>query len=68
MISKDAINEEMEQIRKERSRSKTATNEDCSNSEHCQRLAAENELPTLLSEGWRVVTALPSGKVVLESN
>ena len=34
---------------------------------NCQRLVSEAELPMLLADGWRVVTVLPSGKVVVES-
>jgi integrase len=48
MISKDVINEEMEQIKKERMRPKTATN---GGSHDCQRIVSEQELPTLLAEG-----------------
>jgi len=43
---------------------KTATNGGCMNG-NCQRIVSEEELPALLAEGWRVVTALPSGKIVV---
>jgi hypothetical protein len=38
----------------------------CTDGAHCQRLATEEELPQLLNEGWHVITALASGKVVIE--
>jgi len=38
---------------------------DCPNGEHCQRLAAEQELEDLLTQGWRVQAVLPSGKIVI---
>jgi hypothetical protein len=67
VISKDAINEEMEQIKKERLRHKTATNGGCSDGLHCQRLVMEDDLPGLLSQGWRVAAVLPSGKIVVSN-
>jgi len=32
----------------------------------CQKIVSEEELPNYLQEGWRVVTALPSGNVIIE--
>jgi len=65
MISKNAINKEMERIRRERLRPKTATNGGFTDRPNCQRIAVESELPTLLAQGWRVAAVLPSGKVVI---
>jgi len=45
---------------------KTQANGGCADDQHCQRLAVEDELPELLTEGWRVAAVLPSGKVVVE--
>jgi hypothetical protein len=39
----------------------------CKDSKNCQRIVSEDELPTLLSGGWRVVTCLSSGKVVVSN-
>lgn len=38
---------------------------DCADSEHCQKIVGEAELPGLLAGGWRVAAVLPSGKVVV---
>jgi len=66
MISKDVIKEEMEIIKKERMRPRTATNGGCSNGHNCQQLVGEDELPQLLTEGWQVQAVLQSGKIVVE--
>jgi len=55
--------EALEELTKKR---KTATDGGCSDGEHCQRLASEDELPKLLAEGWHASLVLPSGKVVVE--
>lgn len=68
MISKEAINEEIEQIKRERSRPKTATDGGCTNGQHCQRIVVEEELPVMLAEGWRVAAVLPSGKIVISND
>lgn len=54
----------LEELRKEKQR--TATNGGCQNG-NCQRIVSEEELPSLLAQGWRVSAVLPSGKVVIES-
>jgi len=41
--------------------------EKCEDGEHCQKIVAEENLPNFLSQNWRVVASLPSGKVVIES-
>jgi hypothetical protein len=38
-----------------------------SNGEHYQRVVTEDEVETLLSQGWKVVACLPSGKVVVSN-
>lgn len=35
-------------------------------SEDCQKIVSEEDLERYLAEGWRIVTALPSGKIVIE--
>ena len=52
-------------IKEQRQANETATNGGCQNG-NCQRIVSEEELPNLLAQGWRVVVALPSGKVVVE--
>lgn len=68
MISKDAIEIEMEMIRRERRRRQTASNrQNCKNG-NCQHIVSEEELPALLARGWHVAAVLPSGKVVVSSD
>lgn len=46
----------------------TASNSgNCANGHNCQRIVSEEELPTLLVQGWHVAAVLPSGKVVVSS-
>jgi hypothetical protein len=42
---------------------------DCEDGEHCgrQKVVSEGELENYLGKGWQVVTALPSGKIVIKS-
>jgi len=37
----------------------------CNDGKNCQRVVSEDELPQLLASGWKVVTCLPSGKIVV---
>jgi len=39
----------------------------CADGNHCQRIVSEEELARFLSEGWKVVSTLPSGKIVIDS-
>jgi len=39
----------------------------CSSGEDCQKVVCEDDLEKFLGEGWKVVTALPSGKVVISN-
>jgi len=64
MVSKEAVQKEMEEIEKERKRPKSATN---GGRTDCQRIVSEEELPNLLAEGWHVSAVLPSGKVVVSN-
>lgn len=41
--------------------------EKCTDGEHCQRVVSEQELETLLAQGWHVVMCLPSGRVVVSN-
>jgi response regulator RpfG family c-di-GMP phosphodiesterase len=43
------------------------TNNDCSDGEHCQKIVSEENLNTLLAEGYKFVAPLPSGKCVVEN-
>ena len=45
---------------------RTATNGGCHNGVNCQAIVSEEELPSLLAEGWRVSAVLPSGKLIVE--
>jgi integrase len=47
--------------------SKEVIKKDCPDGEHCQRLVTEQELETLLMQGWHVVFCLPSGKIVVSN-
>jgi hypothetical protein len=38
----------------------------CNDNEHCQKIVAEADLAKFLTEGWKVVATLPSGKIVIE--
>jgi len=44
----------------------TATNGGCQNG-NCQRIVSEEELPSLLVQGWKVSAVLPSGRVVVSN-
>lgn len=46
---------------------KTATDGDCTNGQHCQKIVSEDELPQLLANGWIFVATLPSGKCVVSN-
>ena len=41
--------------------------DNCADGRHCQRIVSEDELPELLTAGWRFVATLPSGKVVVSN-
>jgi hypothetical protein len=43
-------------------------NGDCSDGEHCQRLVSEEELPALLSQGWKFIAVLQSGKCIVNND
>lgn len=40
---------------------------DCNNGEHCQKIIEENELANHMTQGWRFISALPSGKIVISN-
>lgn len=56
----------LEEEAKKKQKPRTATDGDCSDGKHCQRIVSEEELPALLAEGFHVAAVLPSGKVVVE--
>lgn len=39
---------------------------DCTDDKHCQKMVTEDNLAGYLKTGWKVITALGSGKVVIE--
>jgi hypothetical protein len=39
---------------------------ECEDGEHCQQIVSEENLARYLSEGWKVVATLPSGKIVVD--
>ena len=39
---------------------------DCADGEPCQKICSETELESLLGDSWHLVTALRSGKIVIE--
>lgn len=39
----------------------------CADGDHCQRLVTEEQLEVMFAQGWRVVTCLPSGKIVVSN-
>jgi hypothetical protein len=41
--------------------------EKCDDGKHCQQIVTEENLAGFLSQGWKVVATLPSGKIVIES-
>lgn len=53
-------------IRFHRKKAKQEKEKECTDGEHCQRVASEAELPDLLAQGWHASIVLPSGKIVLE--
>jgi hypothetical protein len=61
------LHEEEKKLKEEMRRIKQAMKKkDCSDGTHCQKICNETELGPLLETGWHVVTALPSGKIVIE--
>jgi hypothetical protein len=41
--------------------------EKCEDGKHCQQIVTEENLAGFLSQNWKVVATLPSGKIVIES-
>lgn len=41
--------------------------EKCEDGKHCQQIVNEENLASFLSQNWKVVATLPSGKIVIES-
>ena len=63
------VDEEIEELEKMVKKKSEHEELDCEDGEHCERqkVVSEGELEEYLSDGWRVVTALPSGKIVIKS-
>ena len=51
----------------QRKEQETQTNGDCVNGQHCQRLVSEEQVESLLTQGWHVVFCLPSGKIIVSN-
>jgi integrase len=62
----EGLKKAIEEKRRETERGGSRPESDCPDGEHCQRVVSEAELPSLLSQGWRVTAALPSGAIVVE--
>jgi hypothetical protein len=39
----------------------------CADGEHCQKIVADDDLPALLGQGWKFISLLSNGKVIVES-
>jgi hypothetical protein len=65
------LEEEQRKLRQQyRFRSKVTKPEEiekCENGEYCQKIVSEAELGDFLSQDWRMVATLPSGKIVIQS-
>jgi hypothetical protein len=48
-----------------REKAKKSLRDDCTDG-HCQQIVSEENLARYLSEGWKVVATLPSGKIVVD--
>jgi integrase len=46
---------------------KEIVKDNCTDGKHCQRLVTEQELEGLLTQGWRIVMCLPSGRIVVSN-
>ena len=63
----EEITEAQRQEKQEQEKQKTQANGGCADCQHCQRLVSEEQLETLLTQGWHVVMCLPSGKIVVSN-
>lgn len=54
------------QVRESGKRKAKKTN--CEDGEHCQRIVTEENLAGFLADGYKVVAALPSGKIVIDKS
>jgi integrase len=55
------------EVLEELTQRKNATNNNCADGEHCQRIVNETDLGGLLAQGWRVAAVLPSGNIVVSN-
>lgn len=51
--------EELEDVFRER--------KDCNNGQNCQKIIEEPELSSYMEKGWKFISALPSGKIVISN-
>ena len=80
MIPREAIEQEIEKMRQERSqriaeimmqqrnKEKTKPNGNAPYTGNCQKIVSEDELEAFLAEGWQVKAVLPSGKIVISTS
>jgi integrase len=61
-VSTDEEIEEIERILAEKKQKEDM----CTNGKGCQQMVNEADLAKFLGEGWKVVAALPSGKIVID--
>jgi hypothetical protein len=54
------------QVRSKSTATRRQDEKECEDSEHCQQIVSEESLGDYLSEGWKVVATLPSGKIVVD--
>lgn len=59
--------DEIAAMEKELMKDKADKNGNCEDGEHCQKIVSEENLAEFLTQGWRVVATLPSGKIVIDS-
>lgn len=59
------IDDEIETLEQAIAEKREPKESNCKDGEHCQKVVGEEELASLLSEGWTATLVLPSGKVVV---
>jgi len=60
--------EALEEATSQTTKPKTEAKKGCPDGKHCQRIVNESDLPELLTEGYKVVNVLPSGKIVVSND
>jgi hypothetical protein len=54
------------QVRSKSTATRKQHEKECEDGTHCQQIVSEENLARYLSEGWKVVATLPSGKIVVD--